>query len=734
MEISINLQNCFGIKEFNHKFSFDKNKVQLIYAPNGTMKTSFSNTMKFLSEQSKIKPKDLLNEESKAVYEVKVDGINIEPKSIFVADCEEEYDPSHACVNILASAKLKQQYDDIYNSLSAQKQELISKLVSVSRSSDCEKELVHTFKQNDDDTIFSVLEKLSEEVEEGMPYYDFKYNDIFDKGNKIKDFIEKHKENLKTYFDQYKSLLENSTFFKSSGDYVFGTYQATQLENSVKDGHFFGVNHKITLCDGREIKTNDDLIEIIEKEKKQILNNAKLQKTFETITKSIDKNEELRGLKSILETHPDWVLDLLNYEEFRKKVWKGHLSKNELLELLRNYNKAYQEKKAELQKILNAANEEQDRWKDIINIYNARFHVPFIVSIENQKDVVLNMDGARLNFSYVDGNGKEYPKEKKQLLAILSKGEQRAFAIMQLLFEFESRKSEKQASLIIMDDIADSFDYQNKYAIIEYIKDLASDANNTFNLIILTHNYDFYRTVSSRLNIGGKNLHMAQRLPNDEIKISQGQYKGDIYANVFLKQNDNPKIFISMIPFVRNLIEYTKGAKDKSYLLLTSCLHHKSDTKDITEEQVIDIMNDYTQGSKMMRQRSETKIYSTIIGTANNIINEQNIDSIKIENKIVLSIAIRILAEEYLFNKLTSASFKADDLFNMRSPLGNWTGEYKKHYPDDPNKYIIEKVNMMTPEVIHVNSFMFEPLIDMSIYHLKKLYKDIKKISKNELN
>ena len=35
---------------------------------------------------------------------------------------------------------------------------------------------------------------------------------------------------------------------------------------------------------------------------------------------------------------------------------------------------------------------------------------------------------------------------------------------------------------------------------------------------------------------------------------------------------------------------------------------------------------------------------------------------------------------------------------------------------------IIEEVNIMTPELIHLNSFMYEPLIDMSIYHLLSLY------------
>jgi hypothetical protein len=31
----------------------------------------------------------------------------------------------------------------------------------------------------------------------------------------------------------------------------------------------------------------------------------------------------------------------------------------------------------------------------------------------------------------------------------------------------------------------------------------------------------------------------------------------------------------------------------------------------------------------------------------------------------------------------------------------------------------------MTPENIHLNSFMYEPIVDMSDEHLKKLYKNV---------
>lgn len=66
--IKIDWKNCFGIKQLEHEFKFEKGKpIHLIYAPNGSMKTSFAKTMKFLSGQSKEKPCDKLRpyEESK---------------------------------------------------------------------------------------------------------------------------------------------------------------------------------------------------------------------------------------------------------------------------------------------------------------------------------------------------------------------------------------------------------------------------------------------------------------------------------------------------------------------------------------------------------------------------------------------------------------------------------------------------------------------------------------------
>ena len=53
--------------------------------------------------------------------------------------------------------------------------------------------------------------------------------------------------------------------------------------------------------------------------------------------------------------------------------------------------------------------------------------------------------------------------------------------------------------------------------------------------------------------------------------------------------------------------------------------------------------------------------------------------------------------------------------------------KYKELFPEDEAKIsILNEVNLMTPENIHINSFMYEPILDMSNIHLKELYREIK--------
>ena len=113
------------------------------------------------------------------------------------------------------------------------------------------------------------------------------------------------------------------------------------------------------------------------------------------------------------------------------------------------------------------------------------------------------------------------------------------------------------------------------------------------------------------------------------------------------------------------------------------------------------------------------------------LILNDNSDEINLENKIVLSIAIRLKAEEYMINRIGDEEF-------IQSISGDQTkvlvDKIKELYPEDIqiiNK--MDQIAIMTPENIHLNSFMYEPLLDISDNHLKVLYKDIKILNESIL-
>ncbi|MBX3332021.1 MAG: hypothetical protein KF722_16570, partial [Nitrospira sp.] len=96
---------------------------------------------------------------------------------------------------------------------------------------------------------------------------------------------------------------------------------------------------------------------------------------------------------------------------------------------------------------------------------------------------------------------------------------------------------------------------------------------------------------------------------------------------------------------------------------------------------------------------------------------------INLENKIVLSIAIRLAAERFMVEKIREPQFVASITADQTPKL---LEKFKKRFGSNVAAIeTIQRVILMTPENIHLNSFMYEPILDMSDDHLRKLYKDV---------
>ena len=525
-----------------------------------------------------------------------------------------------------------------------------------------------------------------------------------------KDF----KSKLAEYIDKYNELIDSSTYFKKG---VFNHNNASTIAKNLKDNGFFEANHSVSLNtkgSNKEIKTEVELEEVIQQEKDSILNNPELMKAFEEIDKKITAHADLRGFRTYLEENQSIIPELINLDALRQRIWISYLKQN--IEAYKSLEIAYSEGQDEIEKIIEEAKKEKTQWLEVIQEFNTRFFVPFKLSVENQEVVILKSEAPSIKFTF-----KEFDEsisiEEDDLFKVLSNGELRALYILNIMFEVKARIQANQETLFIIDDIADSFDYKNKYAIIEYLKDISNVS--IFKQIVLTHNFDFYRTVSCRLDM--QRQHKLHTIKTDVgVKLVEEKYQNNPFLS--WKQNfnsaGNEAMLIASIPFVRNIAEYS--GYDENYTKLTSLLHFKEDTDDIT---ILDLETIFKQvlvdKNTLVLLEPTKKVIELIFEIADRIQSETT-EIIDLENKIVLAIATRLKAEMFMIKKI------ADNVF-WKGITKNQTFElfktFKGKFPlEIENIKLLENVNLMTPENIHLNSFMYEPILDMSNENLKQLY------------
>jgi hypothetical protein len=178
-------------------------------------------------------------------------------------------------------------------------------------------------------------------------------------------------------------------------------------------------------------------------------------------------------------------------------------------------------------------------------------------------------------------------------------------------------------------------------------------------------------------------------------------------------------MLLACVPMVRNLVEYTKDQESPEYKKLTSLLHQKPDSNTITLAELAQIFNSMLS---LNLNLGTGTVLQLIFQQADECLNAP--ESVNLENKVILSIAIRLIAENIMIQRINNPAVTS-------SIMGEQTGRlfdlFKTAFPGDTKTIaILDRVVMMTPEPIHLNSFMYEPLIDMSDLHLKELYRTVK--------
>ncbi len=715
--LTVNLEHCYGIKKMEAEFDFaSRGDVFTIYAPNGVMKTSFANAFRDVSLGSDSRDR-IWPERVTTRSIVDENGSELISETVFVVEPYREDYHSDRMSKLLVNDGLCRKYDAIRKGIDEKAAALVKEIQPFTGlRSGVTEELSRAFTHDPND-FFRALGRVKEEVAaDGESHLaGVRYADIFNP--KIESLITgpEFSKRIQDYITQFNELLSTSTFFKTG---VFTHNNAAVVAKNLSSNGFFEAGHsvKITVTgESKEVATADELDSAIQSEKDRILTDKKLSAAWEAIDKQLNKNVDLRKLRSCLVENQFVIPELANLDRLRQKLWVAYLTQAK--EQFDEVTKAYAGGQSELAEIVEEAKNQRTRWAEVIEIFNDRFSVPFHVGMVNQEDVILRQDAPNVSFEFIDDDEGVVDKaiDESVLKEVLSNGEKRALYILNILFEIEARRAEQHPTLFIVDDIADSFDYKNKYAIIEYLKEVSGDQK--FQMIILTHNFDFHRTVSSRLQLERSHRLVAVRT-NDRVLLEEEKYQWSPFAH-WRKNLDKWPMLIASIPLVRNLAEF--GGDDDAAERLTSLLHIKSDTTRFTvghlQTEIQGILRD--QGTLTL-SNPERPVKDVIYEVAEEL-SASNSESAVLEEKIVLSIAIRLKAEEHMIIVIDDDEFVQGIQKNQTAEL---VDRFKKDHGDRTDSIVVlEQVTLMTPENIHLNSFMFEPILDLSPQHLRTLYR-----------
>ena len=721
-KIKIELKNCYGINALSHELDFSKKHAALVYAPNGVMKSSFAKTFKDLSEG--VASTDRIYPERESVRAVTVeDGSELLSQSVFVVEPYNADYSSDKVSSLLVNRDLKKEYDGILKGIDKSLGEVVARVKKSSGIKSGVEDLISvTFTKRSDNVLRALdrirAEVMGDQIDEGLE--NVPYSTIFNE--KVEKLIAdpEIKTALQEYTENYDELLSKSRFFRKG---VFNHYQATEIAKQLKTHGFFKADHKVFLNDGSqetEVRTEEELQSLISEELTSILADSDLKASFDKLDKKIS-NRELRDFREFLLANQTVIPRLMEPEILREDLLKHHLilCRSEFEDLMSTYDAG----KKRLDEIAKEASDQATKWQEVIGIFNRRFSVPFKVIMQNKEDVILKRVTPNIGFEFEDHSEEPKSVDRDKLVDVLSNGESRALYILNVIFEVQARVEEGLPTLFVIDDIADSFDYKNKYAIVEYLADVLEEEN--FRQIILTHNYDFYRTVWKRLDLSGVNFHVAKT--KDEIVLTKETMYRDPFEKWKKAANNNERrdCLFAMIPFVRNLAGYCGFEAEESQL--TSALHIKLGQADLEYSQMLGIFSKVLNGQVFEAHISDDAVVVDELLKVAFELADQGDPALDLEKKVVLAIAIRLMAERFMISKIQDDDWVKSISRNQTATLA---ARFKQIAKDDDNLLkavrIIDRVNLMTPENIHLNSFMYEPILDMSSEHLKVLLEDVR--------
>lgn len=698
------MENVYGIKKLVVNIDSKNSLFQdIIYSRNGVFKTSFSNCLYELSNGNQQNIKDrITNTRASIKLEIINDGDKINDlNNKFIVFSREIYEKNY---------KKLSDYEKELELLTIRKKdkEFIEELIT----GDTEeflielkvklKEIGLDFNKTIDllsnknigylDNLIYILESIEEAPNIEITQVNFKK--IFQKSY---DFIDN--ENFKEQVNNYINIV-NKRIKEDLFDDKFDENNCLSFLNTIKkEGFLNQEKQRGLIIQNKEYYDIEEVEKIFKETIKRISEDPKVLEINKDLLKTIGNSAEASSIKKEIVKNPILVkeLSLGKKNIIRATLKKSGIQAKYWLEILKKTKK-------ELSNVLNQIKNKSNYFEDAIEIYKERFHPIFDIELVNKSESMLGLEVPYITFKHKSNPNQELDEDS--LYDILSSGEKTTLNIIKFIVEYISNKENNP--IIILDDIVETFDYCNRYAFIEYINDMVKE---NISIIVLTHNFEFYRTLSSRVNRLRKLVASVDK--KGKVYIQKNRKISRNIENIL--NIDNEETLYFAIPYLREI----KTMLQEDTFLLNCCLHYKPMTKKIKVKEILALF------PKNNLEIDKEKLYLTGLKESADKINE--FDEFDLVKKTILSICCRVFLEE----KIIDNNVKIVEDVNC-----NQFAYLKETYKDKLNDKVVQlmdKIQLATSEFIHGNAFMYEPLIDIDGIYLKEIYDEVVNLDSNKV-
>lgn len=733
--LSIRCKNCRGIAELNATLGL-KSSGAIIYASNGTFKTSLVETIDDYTKDQK--PQDFFHPGKDSSFSIECDGKKISGACLHVVSRPDKLEGcKFFSTSMLASPSIKARLEEIKGPLSEKKKLLVEAMVASLKAgskrkvdpSDVEAYVRQCSKSG---SFFDGLRVLRDELGDGVSIEAIEgisYPELF--SIQKRKLLEKPSvaPQIAAYEKHLDALLTNTHYFVTG----FSYRELSRLCESLAGTEFFAAGHKLLFCDqvtkaDRICESQEDLDCLLQEELSLVFSTKTMREQFDLVGKALGNAKPAQELIGYLGNHKQALGDMANLKGFERLFYLRAVSESR--NLMDTLLDGYDARKAELTSIVRDIEREKSDWSNAIDIFQERFSFPFRIKMTNRVESVLGYEAPAIEYEH-----RDTAVEESILYEHLSTGERNAMFLLNTIFEIERIPTSYGAThYLFFDDPVDSFDYRNKYAFIEYLRDFAKKTG--IKIIVLTHNYDFMRALATRLPsvFCRDDIFVCEAASSGELSLCRSDYLKKNVLDAWKQEveQDNELVTLASIPFVRELVELREGRNAEDYKLMSQALHGRTEGSLLTIDSLAPAYKSYWASLPLSASYCiQDKCFEKCELLAGLKENADNL--LTLESKIVLSMGSRILAERWLYQS-RAASSGAE-----QCSYGKLWGRIKAHQKKDLAEWgidekrykTLDEVALLTPGNIHVNAFMYEPIIDTSAWRLQDLFLQCQGMSSN---